>query len=642
MPELARFRNNPLLLPVSANHWESLATFNPSVVKTDSVYHMTYRAQGAISSINGNLLSPSSIGYARGNSPDQYEERRCILAPDQSWDRYGCEDPRITCVEGKYFIFYTALSLYPFQASGIRIGVAVTEDFKAFDKHPVTSFNAKAMALFPERINGKLLAILTVHTDLPPARIALAWLDKESDLWSDEYWHDWYRRLDNHVLPLARHHRDLVEVGAPPVRTSEGWLLVHCYIRNYFSNKPEFGIEAVLLDLENPLQIRGRTAEPLLKPERDYERLGQVNNVVFPSGALLENGQLVVFYGAADRCCCAASVNIDALLAQMIEQPTDAFIPSTFNRHGFERYAGNPIISPRPEFSWEALATFNPGAIVLGNRVHLLYRAMSLDATSTFGYASSANGIDFDQRLPYPVYEPRMPFECKRRPGNSGCEDPRLTLLDDRVYLFYTAFDGYTPRVAYSHLSVGDFLQQNWCWELPMVITPPGIDDKDACVLSKKLSGRYVIFHRSGDYIRVNRFDSMKFGDDHWVDDKSQMISPRKEYWDNRKFGIAAPPIETDRGWLLFFHRVTKPDSVYKVEALLLDAEDPAHVIAETAATLLEPEAPEERKGETANVVFPCGAAVIDGYVYLYYGAADRVTSVARMRLVDVFARMGI
>lgn len=123
---------------------------------------------------------------------------------------------------------------------------------------------------------------------------------------------------------------------------------------------------------------------------------------------------------------------------------------------------------------------------------------------------------------------------------------------------------------------------------------------------------------------------------------ESAVIAPRKHYWDNRKFGIAAPPLETPHGWLLFFHRVTQTGSIYKVEALLLDRDEPSRVIAETGATLLEPETSEERFGQTPNVVFPCGAVIRDGFVLLYYGGADSVICLARMALERVYRRLGL
>jgi predicted GH43/DUF377 family glycosyl hydrolase len=100
--------------------------------------------------------------------------------------------------------------------------------------------------------------------------------------------------------------------------------------------------------------------------------------------------------------------------------------------------------------------------------------------------------------------------------------------------------------------------------------------------------------------------------------------------------------LETPHGWLLLFHRVTKPDGIYKVEAMLLDRNDPSLVLADTAASLLEPETPEERVGQTPNVVSPCGAVVMNGQVYLYYGAADSVVCAARMALDAIYKRLGI
>jgi predicted GH43/DUF377 family glycosyl hydrolase len=87
---------------------------------------------------------------------------------------------------------------------------------------------------------------------------------------------------------------------------------------------------------------------------------------------------------------------------------------------------------------------------------------------------------------------------------------------------------------------------------------------------------------------------------------------------------------------------VTKPNSVYKIEALLLDLDNPVSVIAETGATLLEPEMQYEKVGQVPNVVFPCGAVVIDDDLLIYYGGADTVVAVAKMKLATVFKRLGI
>ena len=603
---------------------------------------MVYRAQAQPTQLNGQPFSISSIGYAVSDDGIRFSERRQILRPEFPWERFGCEDPRITKIGDTFYIFYTCLSVFPFESCGIRVAMATTQDFKHFEKHPVTPFNAKAMALFPERINGKLAAILTVHTDMPPAKVAIALFDRDDQLWSAEFWDGWYRDLESHVVALLRSAADHVEVGAPPVATASGWLLIHCYIRDYFHSSRVFGIEATLLDRDDPRRVCSRTSALLLTPERDYELQGAVPNVVFPSGALVEGDDLIVYYGAADSTCCAARASLNAVLAALNPPAYEGFVPSALAPQGFERFSGNPILCPRPEFAWEAKAVFNPAAVSLDGKVRLVYRAMSHENTSCLGYACSEDGVHFTQRLPHPIYEPRESFEHKLRPGNSGCEDPRLTILDDVVYLFYTAFDGFTPRVAFSSLPLKDFLQHRWSWRRPNVITAPGIDDKDGGLLPARIGGNYFVFHRSDNCIRVDAVPTLEFGDGGWLGLHSAVIAPRKHYWDNRKFGIAAPPLETPRGWLLFFHRVTQTGSIYKVEALMLDRNDPSRVIAESGATLLEPETNEERFGQTPNVVFPCGAVIRNGNVLLYYGGADSVICVARMTLERVFRRLGL
>jgi predicted GH43/DUF377 family glycosyl hydrolase len=102
------------------------------------------------------------------------------------------------------------------------------------------------------------------------------------------------------------------------------------------------------------------------------------------------------------------------------------------------------------------------------------------------------------------------------------------------------------------------------------------------------------------------------------------------------KFGIAAPPIETQYGWLMYYHRVTIPGSIYKVEAALLSLDEPSNVISLSDATLLEPETDYETTGLVPNVVFPCGAVLLDESIYLYYGGADKVVAVAKMELKEI------
>ena len=114
----------------------------------------------------------------------------------------------------------------------------------------------------------------------------------------------------------------------------------------------------------------------------------------------------------------------------------------------------NPILSPGTN-PWTAEAVMNPAAAELGGRIHLIYRAIGTDGVSRLGYASSPDGILFDKRLPYPVYvaqKPRnLPGHAKRyspilyASGGSwgGCEDPRMVVIEGRVYITFNMFDGW-------------------------------------------------------------------------------------------------------------------------------------------------------------------------------------------------------
>jgi predicted GH43/DUF377 family glycosyl hydrolase len=257
-----------------------------SVVKKGKTFYGAYRAIGATDM----LRQPEQISViGLGQSKDKTHFEKCVpfITPEEEWEKFGCEDPRITFFEGKYYIFYTALSKYPFEASGIKVAVAVSKDLKKVDeRHLVTPFNAKAMTLFPERIKGKITVIVTVNTDMPPSKIAIAQVNKMEELWSQEFWNKWYANLNEHVIDLKRSSFDHTEVGATPIKTSHGWFFIYSHIQNYFSGNENhdriFGVEAVLLDLNNPLKIIGRTEGPILVPRESYELLGHVPNIVFP------------------------------------------------------------------------------------------------------------------------------------------------------------------------------------------------------------------------------------------------------------------------------------------------------------------------------------------------------------------------
>lgn len=318
LSSLSRIDANPILRPDPAREWESFAAFNGNVIEYEGRYHLLYRALSAPRRIRGHELRVSSVGHAISEDGIHFESRRLLIRPEAMWDQFGCEDPRAAVVDGKLLVFYTAIGTYPFSPAGIRVGLAILENWEEVsERHLVTPFNAKAMALFPEKVGGRHAAILAADTDRPPASIGIATFDQFADLWSPRFWETWYKHRGRHTLPLQRLPSDQVEVGAPPVRLEEGWLLVYSRIQNYGMRNVQFGVEAALLDRDDPTKILGRTVEPLMVPRERYEVYGTVPNVVFPSGVTVSGSELRVYYGAGDTVCAVASCSLKALLGSL-------------------------------------------------------------------------------------------------------------------------------------------------------------------------------------------------------------------------------------------------------------------------------------------------------------------------------------
>lgn len=303
----------------------------------------------------------------------------------------------------------------------------------------------------------------------------------------------------------------------------------------------------------------------------------------------------------------------------------------------------NPIITPRQEHYWESRATFNPAAIYEDGRIHLVYRAIGDQDISVLGYASSRDGINFDKREDKPIYVPDQPYEITGNFGQAynspymsggggfgGCEDPRLTKIGDKIYMTYVAYNGWEPpRIALTSIKTKDFLSRKWNWEKSVLISPPGVVDKNACLLPEKINGKFVVFHRIFPDILIDFVDNLDFESGNFLKGEFH-ITPRKLSWDSRKVGVGAPPVKTPDGWLLIYHAVGNDDAGrYKMGAMLLDLNDPTKVLIRTLKPILEPTEIYENVGFKSGVAYPCGAVIIGDKLIVYYGGADMVVCAA-------------
>lgn len=315
----------------------------------------------------------------------------------------------------------------------------------------------------------------------------------------------------------------------------------------------------------------------------------------------------------------------------------------------FVKSKENPIIFPNPENNWENWQTFNPGVILLDNKIHFLYRAIGEDGISRLGYAVSNDGFSISRRLSYPVYEHKASeandyFYYSFSSGGSigGSEDPRIVRVDneDTLYMTYTACDRGL-RVALTSIKVSDFLRENWKWKKPVLISPLGEVNKNWVIFPSKIKNKYAILHSISPKISIAYRSNLNFRQGEYIESYYNGENKSKSYWDGWVRGAGAPPIKTEKGWLVFYHAIDRNDSgKYKVGAMLLDLENPTKVLSRASEPILEPDKLYENNGFKSGIVYVSGAVVKDENILLYYGASDSYVSVAWANLKEFLRKL--
>ena len=300
------------------------------------------------------------------------------------------------------------------------------------------------------------------------------------------------------------------------------------------------------------------------------------------------------------------------------------------------RFAENPILRAVAQHPWESEYVFNPGAIRLDGKIYILYRACGEDGVSRIGLAVTSDGLHIEERLDSPVFEPQEEWERK------GCEDPRLVLIGERIYMLYTAYSSIAAQIALASIGLDDFLNRRWSSWRRHGLMFPGFENKDATLFPQVFNGRYVMYHRTEPSIWISsskRLDSPWPREDHRI-----LLGPGAGgAWDGFKVGGGSQPIKTAHGWLLIYHGVDNA-WVYRLGVLLVALDDPGRVLYRSPNSILQPEATYELGEEgcyVPTVVFTCGAVpgvdkqVLedDDELLVYYGAADTVACVAAAKV---------
>lgn len=340
------------------------------------------------------------------------------------------------------------------------------------------------------------------------------------------------------------------------------------------------------------------------------------------------------------------------------------------NKLKLKKSLSNPIMKPRL-YSWESQAVFNPAAVISGGKTHLFYRALGEDGISRIGYACSSDGVNFSDRLFYPVYfindaeetKNHWPYTSPARPmystslyasggGWGGCEDPRAVVIDGNVYITMNIFDGTkgwkwdSMRVAVVSIKEENLLNKKWIWENFSYLSHLGDRQKNWVLFPEKINGKFAIFNNldKGDpnsvfITYVNKLDTSETPTIKDAPDP-QVLPDHIVAWHKRTRSAAAPPIKTKDGWLLLYHAMDKEDGGrYKLGAMLLDLKDPSQVLFRAMRPILEPDEWYENDWKP-GIIYASGAVVKDDRLIVYYGGGDKYIGVASIKLSELISGM--
>jgi beta-1,4-mannooligosaccharide/beta-1,4-mannosyl-N-acetylglucosamine phosphorylase len=318
MRPLVRSSDNPIITvmdipPMPPSIVDPSSVFNPGAVRWGERYMLMLRVQ-----TRGRRTHLVMAESSNGREFSVWPESVHLPGLDRLGETvYHVYDPRITAMDDEFLVMFAADT-----EAGCRLGTARTTDFRHFElvglgDHP----DIRNGVIFPGRFGDRYLRFdrpnRPVDAGAPATGDEIA-LSESRDLLE-------WQPLGTVMRGRPRYWDERIGAGPPPVRTRQGWLLLYHGIATHFGSVSIYQAGVALFDLENPLQLIGRSRENVLEPRKMYELVGQVPNVVFPSGMIVDDidsegfatdeSPVRVYYGAADTSVCMATGTIGGLLS---------------------------------------------------------------------------------------------------------------------------------------------------------------------------------------------------------------------------------------------------------------------------------------------------------------------------------------
>ncbi len=321
--------------------FENKGVLNPAVIEVDGKIHLFYRAisSSGVSTIGRCILTGTMQVSWRSEYP--------VLWPEFAYESSGLEDPRIVCIEGLYYLTYTAYDginalgalatssdLINWKKQGVIVPKITLSQYKKLrSKNRIEDHKLyivrraterpthlpvklylwdKNLIFFPRKIQGKFCFVHRIKPDIQIVMI------KKLENLTEVFWKNYLEHLESHIMISSKyeHECNYVGGGCPPIETTSGWLFIYHGVSGS-NDEYVYSVGVSLLQLENPAVEIARLKKPLFTPDFNWETEGIVDNVCFPTGAIVIKGELIIYYGAADERIAVFSMPLADLLLEL-------------------------------------------------------------------------------------------------------------------------------------------------------------------------------------------------------------------------------------------------------------------------------------------------------------------------------------